>query len=135
MKRLSIFAAPLILSGCYTPSAADLAAAKAERDTPPAPVPTCVTDAECSAKWAAARTFVLDTAGYKMQTYFPDFLETYNSVGYSVDLAAQVNKAPNPAGGYFIRENFWCSNLISCTPNAAKTLNRFNATLNAVDTK
>jgi hypothetical protein len=103
------------LAGCVTMPAEPIAAA-----------PTCMTDADCSVKWAAARTFVLSHAGYKIQTYSTDYLETYNSVDTSTDLAAQVNREPLPGGGYQITGRFWCANIFGCVPGARETLDGFN---------
>lgn len=77
-------------------------------------------------KWAAARTFVLEHAGYKIQTYSPDFLQTFSPGEYDADLAAEVNKEPIPGGGYRIVAKFWCNNLFGCNPNQWTTLDAFN---------
>jgi hypothetical protein len=128
MNRSLYFAVPLIICGC----------AVEEAKPPPGPVaevPTCVTPAECDAKWAAARTFVLNNAGFKFQTYTADFMETYSPTGGSVSLGAQINKQPNPAGGFFITAKFWCDNAFGCMPKTGVTLNKFNAALDAVQTR
>lgn len=93
---------------------------------PIAPAPTCHDNAQCAAEWAEARTFVLNNAAMKIQTYSDDFLQTYNSPSYSTDLAAQVNKAPLPGGGYEIDASFSCDNIFACVPNSRTTLDHFN---------
>jgi hypothetical protein len=93
---------------------------------PISPTPTCSTDSDCTAKWTAARTFVLAHAGYRIQTYFPDYMRTSNPVEESPTLAAEVNKSPSPSGGYLIAAQFYCMNDVDCAPYARNTLDEFN---------
>jgi hypothetical protein len=109
------FALSIALGGCATTPQAPLA-----------PAPTCSTEADCTAKWAAARTFVLSHAGYKIETYSADFLQTFNPGEGDTQLAATVNKAPLPGGGYAIQATFFCGNVFGCTPSARDTLDQFN---------
>jgi hypothetical protein len=94
--------------------------------TPIAATPSCTTDADCTAKWAAARTFVLEHAQMKIETYSADFLQTYNPPEYGIQLAASVNKEPITGGGYMIHAKFWCNNLFSCSENPRAALDGFN---------
>jgi len=103
--------------------------------TPPRPIeigptPTCSTETDCAAKWSAARTYVLQHAGMKIQTYSTDFLETYNSTDWSV--AAQVNKQPLPGGGYAIVARFGCGSGWNCIENPRAVLAGFNETVASV---
>ncbi len=91
--------------------------------------PTC-TVADCEVKWAAARTFVINHAGMKLQTYSADYMQTYSPVGGSTALGAEVNKQPIP-GGYAIVAKFWCDNPFGCFPKADETLREFTAAVNA----
>jgi len=93
---------------------------------PIAPAPVCSTQAQCTAEWAEARTFVLDHAGFKIQTYSRDFMQTYNATGDSPSLAASVNKQPMAGGAYKIVASFWCDNIFGCIPNQRTTLDQFN---------
>jgi len=91
-----------------------------------AQAPVCHTEAECTLMWATARTFLLNYAGYKMQTYTSDFMQTYNPPPYTGYLAAEVNKEPTADGrGYVIAAKFWCT-LDTCSPNQWETLDQFN---------
>lgn len=121
MRRL-IAIVPLLMTACVTQAPVG----------PAVPTATCSSPAECDLKWAAARTFVLNHAGYKFQTYTNDFMETFNPTGASVDLGAQVNREPQPNGVTLIAAKFWCDNIFGCSPDAHKTLNDFNETLNAI---
>ncbi len=57
-------------------------------------------------------------------------MQTYNPVGDSMDLGAQVNKQPLPGGRYKIVASFYCNKdplgLLACTPPARATLDKFN---------
>lgn len=58
-------------------------------------MPTCESDKECAAKWAAARRWVLDNCSFKLQHITDDFLETYNSTDYaSTGMWCRVTKSP-----------------------------------------
>ncbi len=113
----SAIGACAMLSGCATTGAPTV---------PVAAAPVCTSAAQCSAEWAAARTFVVQNAGYRIQTYSRDFMQTYNASGESPDLAAEVNMQPAGNGAYKIAASFWCDNLIGCIPNQWKTLDAFN---------
>jgi hypothetical protein len=100
--------------------------------TPIAATPTCSNPAECDAKWAAARSFVLSHSGYKFQTYTNDFMDTFNPSDGAVQLGAQVNREPQPDGTTRIVAKFWCDNIFGCSPPVRQTLDQFNQALNAV---
>lgn len=99
--------------------------------TPIAATPVCAGAAQCQAEWDAARTFVINNAGYKIQTYSQDFFQTYNATNDSPDLAAIVNKQPDGPDRYKIVASFSCDNLFGCIPNQWKTLDAFNRTVAA----
>jgi len=82
-------------------------------------------------KWAAARTFVINHAGFKLQTYSADYMVTYSPSGGSTALGAEVNKQP-VQGGYALVARFWCDNMFGCVPNANDTLKAFTIAVNAV---
>lgn len=83
-KQTSVFAlaalATSALSGCMTPEAAAQRdeAERAARAQYVASIPTCSTAKECEAKWSAARRWVLDHCGFRLQTVTADYMETYN---------------------------------------------------------
>ena len=91
-----------------------------------APTPICSSDAQCTAEWDAARTFVIEHAGYKIQTYSRDFFQTYNASDESTSLAAIVNREPDGRGRYKIVAAFACDNLFGCIPHRAQALDAFN---------
>ncbi len=120
-RRLILIAASaVVVSGCATAPT-----------TPIAPAPVCSGPAQCRAEWDAARTFVINHAGYKIQTYSRDFMQTYNATNDSPSLAVIVNKQPDGAGRYKIVASFACDNFIGCVPNQWTTLDKFNRVVSA----
>ncbi len=100
--------------------------------TPPmnvGPAPTCASAGECEFRWGLARRFVLDNCGFRLQTYTPDFMETYNPTDYSPRLGAQVSKDPLGNGRFELRAKFYCANWLGCEPPEDETLARFNSTV------
>ncbi len=122
MKNLFLLACLLLLAACVDTTARDAGREEARRT-----VPVCKGQADCDAKWAAARTFVLNNADMKFQTYSSDFMDTYNPPDSSPQVAAQVNKEPQPDGSYKIAANFSCNNFISCNHDPLQLLLNFNA--------
>lgn len=119
MKNLFIFLLLASLAGCAgIASRSDIAAAQAES-------PTCRSDKDCKKKWALARTFVINNASFKFQTYTEDFMETYNSTDSSTKLAARVNKEPS-GDNFRLVATFWCANIFGCSSNPLDTIRSFN---------
>lgn len=87
--------------------------------------PTCSDAKDCEVKWGAARNWILDHAGTKIQTYSADFIETYNPNRYSPLLAVAATKEPLADGSYKIVARMWCDNFIGCQPNQYVALNEF----------
>ncbi|HEY1724000.1 MAG TPA: hypothetical protein VGF89_01150 [Steroidobacteraceae bacterium] len=108
------------------PIAASLISCATTPSAPIAPAPICSSDADCTVKWAAARTYVLQNTAYKIQTYSPDFMQTFNPGPGDAALAATVNKAPQPNGTYAIVATFFCNNMFGCVPSASLVLDGFN---------
>jgi hypothetical protein len=130
LTRSLTLAASLALTGC--PVSWYEARASHPPTPPVTPAPTCSTDADCTVKWAAARTFVLAHASYKMQTYSTDFFQTFNPAPDDPrGLGAQVNKEPLPGGGNAITAKFYCGSQWDCSANASKVLDEFNRTVAA----
>lgn len=76
--------------------------------------------------WAASRRWVLSNAAMKIQTHTDDFIETYNSIGGSPELAARVSKEPEGLGTYRFVVETWCGNLFGCVPNNIEAMIGFN---------
>jgi hypothetical protein len=90
--------------------------------------PMCYSPETCEAAWAAARTWIQQNAGFKLQTYSSDFMETYNPTNSSPELAASVSKEPIGGGKYQLTIKLWCDNMFGCQPNekvAHATFNQF----------
>ena len=96
---------------------------------PIAPTPICASEQQCAVMWSTARTFVLDHAQMRIQTYSADFLETYNPI--DTGIAARVNMAPAQGGGYRIEAVFWCDNIFGCRTPPRTLLDEFNKTVAA----
>lgn len=78
-------------------------------------IPTCQSDKECEVKWAAARRWVLDNSGFKIQTYTDDYMETFNVQDYAAtQVWARVSKEPLGESGYRILVELGCNNPFGC---------------------
>jgi hypothetical protein len=120
---LALFA---FVGGCATNEEYAQKLAEIDRTTP-----ICSSTDECEAKWAAARKWVLDNAGWKLQIVNDDFMQTANPGQYSVYLAARVNKEPLGGGSYKIVAEVWCNNAFGCSPDRLSALLDFNKTVDA----
>ncbi|MTI64403.1 hypothetical protein [Methylophaga sp.] len=95
-------------------------------------IPTCSSEKECEIKWSAARRWVLNNARMKLQHVEDDYLETYNSVGNTTNLAARVVKEPMGTGNsYRIVVTTWCANWFVCVPDKWEAALDFNRTVNS----
>ncbi|WP_301530078.1 hypothetical protein [Klebsiella pneumoniae] len=74
MKKVVIFLATLALAGCVSNSERQKQQAEIDRTTP-----SCSSQKQCDAAWAAARQWVNQNCGMKIQNYSSDYIETYNS--------------------------------------------------------
>ena len=111
----------LSLSGCVS------VATPQQRAQIAATTPVCHGKKQCEAAWAAARNWVTDNCGMKIETYTDSFLQTFNSSdSASTDLACSVSKTPLPSGGYTIQATMGCNNFLGCEPGATKSMLRFN---------
>lgn len=124
MKSLMLIAA-VLLAGCQTITPVQQRAFDAS-------VPTCAAEKECELKWAAARRWVLDNAGFKMKLYTADFMETYNSArDEETAMWATVTRDPLQDGSYRIVVEVGCNNMFGCTPPAIERMLAFNAYVSA----
>ncbi len=124
----TIYIFALVLSACATtPSPHEVGLRQEISRT----IPTCTSDNECSVKWTAARNWVLQNAGWKLQHIQPDFLETYNAINSSPNIAVRVIKEALPGGKHRIVATVWCDNMFGCNPNKLDALLSFNNFVNA----
>lgn len=120
MKRVTFSAGALIvLAGCAATQSAERQGQLAEINRT---IPTCSDSKECEIKWAAARSWIISNAGWKLQHVTSDFLETYNAVGGSASLAVRVVKEPQANGSYRILGSIWCDNMFGCVPDQFEAL-------------
>lgn len=94
-------------------------------------IPTCTEPRECEIKWAAARRWLLNNAGFKLQHVTDDFLETYNPPQHSADIAVRVVKEPLQPEGYRFVVSVWCNNMFGCQPNQWEAAVSFNEYVNS----
>lgn len=101
----------IAIAGCASMSPEERAAKGAELNRT---VPTCSSTKECEVKWSAARQWILTNSGWKIQTMTNEYMETFNSVGSSTELAVQVQKLAQADGSYKIAVKVWCDNIYGC---------------------
>lgn len=118
----------VLLAGCALtpPEVAD-----ASRRTAIATIPKCNSDKECEVKWSAARAWVLQNAGWKIQHVTSDYIETYNAIGGSTSIAVRVIKEPLQNGSYRFNATIWCDNMWGCIPEKWEALKNMHAYINA----
>lgn len=93
-------------------------------------VPVCSKEDDCSAKWEAAQLWVVNNAGYKLQTVTDVVIETYNSSGPAV--AVRVLKQPIGQGKYELIASVYCDNPFGCTRNVKEAVIDFNRKISRV---
>lgn len=94
-------------------------------------MPTCVAPRECEVKWSAAREWILANAGWKLQTITPDYIETFNPMSGSPELAVRVQKLAQADGSYKIAVRVWCDNTFGCRIPPWDAAIDFNRTVSA----
>jgi hypothetical protein len=104
--------------------------------------PVCVAPQQCVAMWTAARSWVRNTCGYRLEKDTGNVLETYNTVNNTVprqvsrSLACRVTRTARPEGGYVFTVTASCSAISPptnpCYPPADEATGEFNRSLNAV---
>ena len=97
-------------------------------------IPKCFTDKECERKWAAAQSWVVTHAAWKIQNVTSGYIETYNPAQSSPGIAVRVVKEPIENNGYRFVVTVWCNNIFGCQPNAWDAALHFNRTINAITT-
>lgn len=101
-------AATALLCACAAPPPSAGQQALAERVT--ATIPVCDGEKDCAAKWEAAQLFVVNNAGYKLQTATSVIIETFTPPQPSPLIAMRVTKEPLGGGKYRILGAVICSN-------------------------
>ena len=102
-------------------------------------LPICSTDSQCEVMWAAARRWVNQNAGFRLDILTDDYMETHRSANEAdARLFARVEKQPvNPdAGEYAIAVTLGCHNFLGCVPDrheAALAFNKFVNTAAGID--
>lgn len=114
MRHVTIFAA-VCITGCAAP----------QTQQPPVAASTCSSAKECEIKWAAARRWINDNCGYKLQHYTSEYMETFNATNSSPSLACRVSKEPIDAMTYRLTFEAGCDNIFGCSPPVAQAQNDF----------
>jgi len=128
-RTLAALAVAALLSACATTATPELQAEVART------VPKCSTKAECDAKWDAAQVWVVQHAGFRLQTTTNVVIQTFGpstSTGDSTRLAMQVLREQTSDGRWQIRALATCGNPFGCTPEIWPTLLQFNRAIGAV---
>lgn len=98
-----------LLAGCAT-SAENQALLSRYRNS----IPVCSSADDCEFKWAAARRWVQNNAGFRIQNYSEDFIQTHKSGDYANTLlGVEVSREPLGSGQYQIVARMWINNAFS----------------------
>jgi hypothetical protein len=116
------------VSGCAVVQRQEIRKAQMAADNT---VPTCQGEADCAAKWEAARRWVVNHAGYLIQTSTDELIETDSPRGTDPRLAARVTKEPQDGSVYKILVTVWCGNADSCDTDPAEAALSFNRAVDA----
>ena len=77
----------------------------------------CSGEQECKTAWRRAQVWVVENAGYKLQTTTDAILETYNAPDFSTRLAMRVLREPGPNGLDRITLGLSCGKMPMCSQN------------------
>lgn len=125
MKKLLIIIFGVMLAGCVSKTVRNQ-----QQDEINRTIPACSSQKQCDAAWSAARQWVTQNCGMKIQNYSNDYMETYNSIGDSTAIACQVTKNPHPNGVNTIDARMSCANMFGCTPDQFQSVIAFNKYIN-----
>lgn len=125
MRKIAIILTALTLVGCVSSSERQRQQAEINRT-----IPLCSSQKQCDAAWFAARQWVNQNCGMKIQNYSNDYIETYYSPTNSAELACQVTKKPLPSGISSINIRTSCSNMFACVPDTYQSVINFNNYVN-----
>lgn len=121
MKKITLLLTTLMLTGCVSNLDRQNQQAEINRTTP-----MCYSQKQCDGAWSAARQWVNLNCAMKIQNYSSDYIETYNSVDGSTQIACQVTKNPLPNGGNAIALRVSCANMFGCVPDQYQAIMSFN---------
>ncbi|EGT5705066.1 PDZ domain-containing protein [Cronobacter malonaticus] len=121
MKVLLISLGIILLTGCVSEKQRN-----AQQEQMNKTVPTCASQKQCDAAWSAARQWVTQNCGMKIQNYSADYIETYNSLPNSPSTACQVTKNLQPSGVNTLNITVSCGNIFGCVPNQVDSVLAFN---------
>ena len=128
MKALAgIIFSFILLASCAINSAERNAAEMRFQRT----IPICEGAKDCEFKWSMARRWILDNAGFKLQNYNADYMETFNVQDLaSTKLWARVTKEPIDGERYRILIEVGCNNMFGCGISLMEAKNNFNNVVN-----
>lgn len=93
--------------------------------------PRCYDSSSCERIWSAARNWVINNCGMKIQNITDGYIETYNSTDGSTDIHCLVTKDPLPDNGYVLNVTIGCANVFGCVPNVSQAAFAFNSAVQA----
>ncbi len=94
-------------------------------------IPICTSDAECAAKWSAARDWVVANADFTLRTDSDTRIDTLNADSTRSGTAIQVDRVEGQNGEYQIIVDVECFAAFGCPSELDMRLD-FNQTINAV---
>lgn len=115
---LLVASCAIIATGCVSLTPEEMAAREQHQQAVVAEyrasLPRCSSDKECQAKWSAARRWVLDNCGFKLQHVTDDYMETFNIRDpASTNMWCRVTKSPTSETEYVIELENGVNNLFA----------------------
>ncbi len=95
-------------------------------------IPTCSNSNECSAKWQAARQWVIENSDFQLRSDSEDRIDTLNSDSTRAGTSIQVDRVARGNGSYSIVVDVECFAAYGC-PNELDKRLEFNRLLNDID--
>lgn len=93
-------------------------------------IPSCTSEAECEAKWSAARSWVIANADFSLRTDNDTRIDTLNSDSTRSGTAVQVDRVEGRNGEFQIVVDVECFAAYGC-PNELDMRLDFNRAVNA----
>ncbi|MYA37437.1 MAG: hypothetical protein F4234_12110 [Gammaproteobacteria bacterium] len=94
-------------------------------------IPICASEAECEAKWSAARSWVIANADFTLRTDSDTRIDTLNADSTRSGTAVQVDRVEGQNGEFQIVVDVECFAAYGCPSELDMRLD-FNRTINAV---
>ncbi len=127
LRRLAVVScASLLLVACGASEEYLARLAEVERT-----IPVCASDAECEAKWSAARSWVIANADFTLRTDSDTRIDTLNADSTRSGTAVQVDRVEGQNGEFQIVVDVECFAAYGCPSELDMRLD-FNRTINAV---